>query len=128
VKAGICVRRREAAGPGGRGRCEFTGLGYKIAPSTVWHILQNAGIDPAPRRSGQTWRAFLQAQAKTILAADFFHVDTVFLRRLYVFCSSSSTAPAACTWPGSPPAATAGPAAGFPAVTVWVRGAVTGGA
>ena len=83
MKAGICVRRREAAGPGGRGRCEFTGLGYKIAPSTVWHILQNAGIDPAPRRSGQTWRAFLQAQAKKILAADFFHVDTVFLRRLY---------------------------------------------
>jgi hypothetical protein len=50
----------------------------------VWQILKDAGIDPAPRRSGQTWRAFLDAQAKTILAADFFHVDTVFLRRLYV--------------------------------------------
>jgi putative transposase len=50
----------------------------------VWQILKDAGIDPAPRRSGQTWRAFLEAQAKTILAADFFHVDTVFLRRLYV--------------------------------------------
>jgi transposase InsO family protein len=50
----------------------------------VWQILKDAGIDPAPRRSGQTWRAFLQAQAKTILAADFFHVDTVFLHRLYV--------------------------------------------
>ena len=50
----------------------------------VWQILKEAGIDPAPRRSGQTWRAFLQAQAKTILAVDFFHVDTVFLRRLYV--------------------------------------------
>ena len=63
---------------------ELTGLGYKLAPSTVWQILRDAGIDPAPRRSGQTWRAFLQAQAKTILAADFFHVDTVLLRRLYV--------------------------------------------
>ena len=63
---------------------ELTGLGYTLAPSTVWQILKDAGIGPAPRRSGQTWRAFLQAQAKTILAVDFFHVDTVFLRRLYV--------------------------------------------
>jgi putative transposase len=63
---------------------ELIGLGYRLAPSTVWQILKNAGIDPAPRRAGQTWRAFLESQAKTILAADFFHVDTVFLRRLYV--------------------------------------------
>ena len=59
-------------------------LGHKLAPSTVWRILKDAGIDPAPTRSGQTWRAFLEAQAKTILAVDFFHVDTVLLRRLYV--------------------------------------------
>jgi hypothetical protein len=38
---------------------ELTGLGYKIAPSTVWRILKHAGIDPAPTRSGQTWRPFL---------------------------------------------------------------------
>ena len=63
---------------------ELAGLGYKLAPSTVWQILKDAGIDPAPRRSGQTWRAFLDAQAKTILAVDFFHVDTVLLKRLYV--------------------------------------------
>jgi putative transposase len=63
---------------------ELTGLGYKVAPSTVWQILKDAGIDPAPRRAGQTWREFLAGQATTILAADFFHVDTVFLRRLYV--------------------------------------------
>ena len=48
------------------------------------NILKDSGIDPAPRRAGQTWRAFLAGQAKTILATDFFHVDTVFLRRLYV--------------------------------------------
>ena len=59
---------------------ELAGLGGKVAPSTVWQILKDAGIDPAPRRSGQTWQAFLEAQAKTILAADFFHVDTVLLR------------------------------------------------
>jgi len=63
---------------------ELTGLGYKVAPSTVWQMLKDAGIDPAPRRAGQTWRAFLATQAATILAVDFFHVDTVFLRRLYV--------------------------------------------
>jgi putative transposase len=50
----------------------------------VWQILKDAGIDPAPRRSGQAWREFLAGHATTILAADFFHVDTVFLRRLYV--------------------------------------------
>ena len=50
----------------------------------MWQILKDAGIDPVPRRAGQTWRAFLAGQAKTILAADFFHVDTVLLRRLYV--------------------------------------------
>jgi putative transposase len=63
---------------------ELTGLGHKLAPSSVWQILKDAGIDPAPVRAGQNWRAFLARQATTILAADFFHVDTVFLRRLYV--------------------------------------------
>jgi hypothetical protein len=38
---------------------ELTGMGYRVAPSTVWQILKDAGIDPAPRRAGQTWRAFL---------------------------------------------------------------------
>ena len=70
---------------------ELTGLGYKLAPSTVWQILKDAGIDPAPRRAGQTWRAFLTRQAKTILAADFFHVDTVFLRHLYVCVPKTSS-------------------------------------
>ncbi len=61
---------------------ELTGLGDKLASSTVWQILTDAGIDPAPRRSGQTWRKFGEAQAKTILAAGFFPAGTVFLRRL----------------------------------------------
>jgi hypothetical protein len=58
-------------------------LGVTVAPSTVWEILRVAGIDPAPRRAGPTWRQFLHAQAAGILAVDFLHVDTV-LRRLYV--------------------------------------------
>jgi putative transposase len=55
-----------------------------IAPSTVWEILRAAGIDPAPRRAGPTWRQFLHGQAAGILAVDFLHVDTVLLKRLYV--------------------------------------------
>jgi transposase len=63
---------------------ELTKLGVTIAPSTVCEILRSAGIDPAPRRSGPTWRQFLHNQAPGILAVDFLHVDTVLLRRLYV--------------------------------------------
>jgi putative transposase len=59
-------------------------LGVTVAPSTVWEILRAAGTDPAPRRAGPTWRQFLHAQAAGIVAADFLHVDTVLLRRLYV--------------------------------------------
>jgi putative transposase len=63
---------------------ELVKLGHRIAKSTVWQILHDAGFDPAPRRSGPTWRQFLHAQARTVIAADFLHVDTVLLRRLYV--------------------------------------------
>jgi putative transposase len=62
---------------------ELVRLGHPIAASTVWQILHAAGIDPAPHRSGPTWKQFLTAQARGILAADFVHVDTVLLRRLY---------------------------------------------
>ena len=63
---------------------ELTKLGVTIAPSTVWEILHAAGIDPAPRRAGPTWRQFLHAQAAGILAVDFLHADTVLLKRLYI--------------------------------------------
>jgi len=63
---------------------ELIGLGHPVAASTVWKILQDAGLDPAPRRPDPTWRQFLAAQAHAILAVDFAHVDTVFLRRLYI--------------------------------------------
>jgi transposase InsO family protein len=62
---------------------ELVKLGHPVAASTVWQILHAAGIDPAPRRLGPTWKQFLTAQARGILAADFLHVDTVFLRRIY---------------------------------------------
>jgi len=62
---------------------ELVKLGHPIAASTVWQILHDAGIDPAPRRTGPTWKQFLTAQARGLLAADFVHVDTVLLRRIY---------------------------------------------
>src|SRR4051812_173784 len=64
---------------------ELVGLGHPVAASTVWKILKDAGFDPAPRRAGPTWQQFLSAQAHAIVAVDFAHVDTVFLRRLYIF-------------------------------------------
>jgi hypothetical protein len=63
---------------------ELVKLGIAVAPSTVWEILRAAGVDPAPRRSGLTWRQFLYTQAAGILAVDFLHVDTVACKRLYV--------------------------------------------
>jgi transposase len=64
---------------------ELAGLGYRIGASTVWKILNTAGIDPAPRRAGPTWAQFLRAQAQAILACDVFHLDTITLHRLYAF-------------------------------------------
>ena len=62
---------------------ELVRLGHHVAASTVWQILHDAGIEPAPRRTGPAWKQFLTAQARGILAADFVHVDTVLLRRIY---------------------------------------------
>jgi transposase len=62
---------------------ELAHFGHPIAASTVWEILHAAGIDPAPRRGGPTWREFLTSQAEGIIAVDFFHLDTALDRRLY---------------------------------------------
>jgi hypothetical protein len=52
---------------------ELVKLGHQIAAFTVWQILPDAGISPAPRRSGPAWKQFLTAQARGNLAADFVH-------------------------------------------------------
>ena len=64
-------------------RGELVKIGHPIAASRVWQILHAAGIDPAPRRTGPTWKQSLTTQARGILAVDFVHVDTVLLRRIY---------------------------------------------
>jgi putative transposase len=63
---------------------ELAGLGVKIAASTVWEILKNAGIDPAPRRTGTGWPLFLRSQAEAILACDFFTADLLDGTQAYV--------------------------------------------
>jgi putative transposase len=62
---------------------ELVRLGHPIAASTAWQILYDAGIDPAPRSTGPTWKQFLTAQARGIIAAGFVPVDTVLPRRIY---------------------------------------------
>jgi transposase InsO family protein len=63
---------------------ELLVLGVKVAASTVWEILKDAGIDPAPQRTSHSWAAFLRSQAQAILAADFFEAVTLTGARIYV--------------------------------------------
>ena len=63
---------------------ELAGLAISVSATTVRRVLQRAGLDPAGGNYSLSWREFVRAQATSILATDFFTVDTLFLRRLYV--------------------------------------------
>ena len=63
---------------------ELKKLGVILSATSVRNVLRRHRLKPSPRRSGPTWGEFLRAQASATLACDFFHVDTIMLRRLYV--------------------------------------------
>ncbi len=63
---------------------ECAKVGVKVSGSSVRNILRRHRLGPAPRRDGPTWSEFLHSQASGVLACDFFSVDTIGLRRLYV--------------------------------------------
>jgi putative transposase len=63
---------------------ELIKLGFRLSPSTVRRLLASAGLEPAPRRGETRWPTFLRRQAASMLACDFFAVETVVLRRFYV--------------------------------------------
>ena len=62
---------------------ELAKLGLQASPTSIRRLLARARLGPAPRRAGPSWRDFLGAQAASIVACDFFTVETVFLRRYY---------------------------------------------
>ncbi len=63
---------------------ELRKLGVAVSKTTVATVLRRNRLPPAPRRVGPSWSEFLRAQAKGILATDFFTIDSVILRRYYV--------------------------------------------
>jgi hypothetical protein len=69
---------------GAIGGSAASSLGFAASPPTVRRLLARAGFGPAPRSSGPGWREFLRAQAASIVACDFFTVESVLLRRYYV--------------------------------------------
>jgi transposase len=85
VRALVLRQARENPSWGTGAHGELLVLGVQVAASTVWEILQEAGIAPAPQRASSTWADFLRSQAEARLACDFFETVTLSGARLYVF-------------------------------------------
>ncbi|MFG2781347.1 helix-turn-helix domain-containing protein [Streptomyces prunicolor] len=86
IRALILRLAREKPGWGCRRiHGELLVLGVQVTATTVWEILKDAGIDPAPERVVTTWAGFLCSQADALPACDFFETITLSGTRLYVF-------------------------------------------
>lgn len=81
-RAGAAAAAENPRGGCGRIQGELAWLGHRVGAFTVWEILTVAGVGPAPRRGGPTWREFLTAQADGVIACDSLHIDLVDLRRV----------------------------------------------
>jgi transposase len=82
IRESVLQLARENPRWGHRRICgELAKLGLRVSPTSIRRLLAGAGLGPAPRRSGPSWREFLRAQAASMVACDFFTVESVFLRR-----------------------------------------------
>jgi putative transposase len=84
-------------------RGELLKLGHRVAATTIRSVLVAAGIPPSGRRAKLSWKQFLAAHAETLVAADFFSVDTVFFKRLYVPLWTRARPASRRRKPGRPP-------------------------
>jgi transposase len=88
IRALVLRLARENSGWGYRRiHGELLVLGVKVAASTVWEILNDAGVDPAHERTNSTWATFLRSQAQALVAVDFLETVTLTGARLYVLAA-----------------------------------------
>jgi putative transposase len=83
-RVGYAWHGRTVPGDTGASTVNYSSLGVKVAASTVWKLLNHAGIDPVPQRTSADWAVFLRSQAQALLAADFFETVTPTGARRYV--------------------------------------------
>jgi putative transposase len=85
VRELVLLLARENPRWGHRRICgELAKLGLNVSPTSIRRLLARAGLGPAPRRAGPSWREFLRAQAASTVACDFLTVESIVLRRYYV--------------------------------------------